>query len=246
MEQLGLSSAHVLFPTEAEAEQLAGSGMVLRYGLQFHWQNADYGSFDDFLSCFSAKRRHQIRREQRELAQQGIELEALSGSALTPEYVDFVYRFYRTTVDKFYWGRRYLNRSFFEQICAHLGDDLHLVVARPGPGRAPIAGAFNLVGPKALYGRYWGALEERPFLHFNVCYYAGIQHCIERGLAAFEPGAGGEHKLARGFMPTLTFSAHHLADSTFHATIDDFCRRERQAVLEHVSEARKNPVLRPR
>jgi hypothetical protein len=245
-ERLGLSGAHVLFPTAAEATALADSGMLLRYGLQFHWQNAGYTSFDDFLSRFSAKRRHQIRRERRELAEQGISLQSLTGAELTPEIVDFVYRFYRSTVDKFYWGRRYLNRAFFEEICARLGDALHVVVARPGKQQAPIAGALNLVGSDALYGRYWGALQERPFMHFNVCYYQGIEHCIERGLRLFEPGAGGEHKLARGFRPCLTYSAHHLAEPMLEAAIADFCRRERLAVLEHVAEDERSPVLRQR
>jgi predicted N-acyltransferase len=164
---LELSSAHVLFPTEAEATALAKAGLAHRYGIQFHWHNAGYGSFDDFLARFSSKRRNQIKRERREMAKQGITLSTIR-DAIPPEVVDVMYTFYTTTVEKFSWGRHYLNRAFFEEICARLQGRVEIVLA--SEGKRVIAGAFNLAGKSTLFGRYWGAIEERPFLHFNVCF----------------------------------------------------------------------------
>lgn len=226
--RLGVSSAHVLFPTAEQAEGLGKAGLARRVGIQFHWKNAGYKTFDDFLSAFNAKRRHQIRRERRELEAQGVRVKVLTGSDLTPAIVDHAYDFYLATVDKFAWGRRYLNREFFEEVAARMGPALHWVFAFDG--NKPIAGALNILGSRALYGRYWGALEERPFLHFNVCYYKGVEECIERGLDLFEPGAGGEHKRARGFEPALTHSAHLLVDPRLDGAVRDFLRRERAAV----------------
>lgn len=243
-EELGLSSAHVLFPPEADTEALVGAGLARRVGVQYHWRNAGYGSFEDFLARFSAKRRHQIRRERREVLAQGIDVEIRTGSDLGPELVDFVYRFYRSTVDKHVWGRRYLNREFFEEVLARMRHKLHVVVARDRASRRPIAGAFNVLGKDTLYGRYWGALEERAFLHFEVCFYRGIEDAIARGLARFEPGAGGEHKLARGFEPSLTFSAHHLRDERFDRVVRDFLRREEDAVRADVLATREEMKLK--
>jgi hypothetical protein len=243
-ERLPVSSAHVLFPNEAQATALAAAGLAHRVGLQYHWQNRGYATFEDFLGRFNSKRRNQIRRETRAPAEQGIDLETRSGRDLGPELVDAVYGFYLSTVDKHVWGRQYLSRAFFEEICSRLPEAVLVVLARERASKRPIAGAFNLVGKRALYGRYWGAVEERPFLHFNVCYYQGIAECIERGLALFEPGAGGEHKLARGFEPTLTHSAHHLVDGRLDRAVRDFLAREREAVLQHVAEYARAPILR--
>jgi uncharacterized protein len=231
-----LSSAHVLFPPKGEAESLERHGLFGRVGIQYHWHNAGYASFEDFLGSFNAKRRAQIRRERRELERGKTRIEHLSGRDLTPEIVDLVFELYRSTVDKYFWGRRYLNRAFFEIVMAAMPDRLHVVLARDGGSSRPIAGAFNLKGSRALYGRYWGTLadEERPFLHFNVCYYEGIEECTLSGLEMFEPGAGGEHKRARGFVPSLTYSAHHLADRRLDVVIRDFVEREREAVEAHV------------
>lgn len=226
--RLGVSGAHVLFPSEEQAKALGDAGFARRLSIQFHWKNAGYKTFDDFLAAFNAKRRHQIRRERRELQAQGVRIEVLTGRDLTPRVVDHAYQFYLSTVDKFVWGRRYLNRAFFEEIAARMGSSLHWVFAFDG--KKPIAGALNILGSRALYGRYWGALEERPFLHFNVCYYKGVEECIERGLELFEPGAGGEHKRARGFEPALTHSAHLLLDSRLDRAVRDFLRREGAAV----------------
>lgn len=244
VDKLHVSSAHVLFPEGEQARLLAESGLLHRYGLQYHWHNPGYVTFDDFLSRFSSKRRNQIKREVRAPREQGLDLEVVRGRDLTPDLVDAAYAFYVATVDKYYWGRRYLNRAFFEEICARLPDGVLLVVARERGNRRPIGGAFNLISGNAMYGRYWGAREDRAFLHFNVCYYRGIAECIEQKLAVFEPGAGGEHKLSRGFEPTVTHSLHHLRDPRLDAVIRDFVRRERAAVLEHVQGYEADPVLK--
>jgi predicted N-acyltransferase len=244
-EELGLSSAHVLFPQQTEAEALVRAGLARRTGVQFQWHNAGYANFDDFLARFNAKRRHQIRRERREALAQGVDVEVLTGSDLSPALADFVFDFYRTTVDKHFWGRRYLNRAFFEEVLVRLRDRIHLVVGRDRASRRPIAGAFNLLGAEALYGRYWGCLEERNFLHFEVCFYRGIEDAIARKLTRFEPGAGGEHKLARGFEATATFSAHYLADPRFDHAVRDFLRREDAALQEQILESRGESGLRP-
>jgi predicted N-acyltransferase len=243
-EKMSVSSAHVLFPDEPQASALARAGLAHRLGLQFHWRNQGYATFDDFLGRFNSKRRNQIRREMRGPAEQGLALEVLSGKELVPPLLDAMFEFYLSTVNKYYWGRQYLNREFFEELCSRQPNDVLAVVARERASGRPIAGAFNLVGGGSLFGRYWGATEERPFLHFNVCYYQGIAACIERKLSVFEPGAGGEHKLARGFEPTVTHSAHHLVDRRLDAAVRDFVDRERERIEAHVSEYREDPVVR--
>jgi predicted N-acyltransferase len=243
-ERLGASSAHILFPLDDEVADLTAANMAHRAGLQYHWHNAGYGSFDDFLSRFNSKRRNQIRRERREAESQGTIVETLTGRDLTPEIVDLAYEFYVSTVDKYFYGRRYLNRAFFEEICARIPDQIMVVLARDRASKKPLAGAFNLLGSDALYGRYWGAREERSCLHFNVCYYHGIEESIQRGLRVFEPGAGGEHKLARGFEPTMTHSTHWFLDAALGGAVRDFLVRERSAIEEHVAEYRKRPMLR--
>jgi predicted N-acyltransferase len=213
--------------------------------LQYHWRNARYGSFDDFLGRFSSKRRNQIKREIRGPLDQGIDLETLDGGELGTDLVDVMFDFYLSTVDRHFYGRRYLNREFFHEICSRMPKSVHVVLARERATRRPIASAFNLVGKTALYGRYWGAYEERPFLHFNVCYYQGIRDCISRGLDVFEPGAGGEHKLARGFEPARTHSVHHLVDKRLNFAVEDFVRRERTAIEKHLTAYAQDPVLKP-
>jgi len=239
VEEHGISSAHVLFPREDEALLLSGAGLSHRYGVQFQWKNAGYGSFDDFLGRFPSKRRNQIRRERRSMQDQRIEIQTLRGSDITPEVVDAMYRFYLSTVDKFTWGRRYLNRAFFEEACVAV-PGVEIVLAQ-GPERRALAGAFNLAGERVLYGRYWGAENgrhepERPFLHFNVCYYHSIDDCITRGLSSFEPGAGGSHKVARGFDPTITHSVHHIAVPELDEAIRAFLARERAMIRRAVDE----------
>ena len=239
----GLSSGHVLFLPDSSAEHFERAGLCRRFGVQYHWRNAGYASFDDFLSRFSAKRRHQIRRERRELRERGIELSILSGDELGPELIDHVYEFYAITVDKHFYGRRYLNRAFFQEICARMPKQVLVVLARERGVKKPLGCAFNLVSERALFGRYWGAREERPFLHFNVCYYAGVELCIERGLQYFEPGAGGEHKHARGFESTLTHSVHYLRDPRLRAPVERFLTQERAAIVEHLQT--EKPLFKP-
>ncbi len=222
-----LSGAHVLFLPLTQAEDFERAGFVQRWGMQYQWHNAGYASFDEFLSTFSSKRRNQIRRERREMDRQGIRIVTLREDEISAEAVEVMHRFYRLTVDKFRWGRRYLNREFFFDVCDRMKNNIEIVLAHDGT-ETPIAGAFNLVGGNVLYGRYWGATEELPFLHFNVCYYHTIEQCIERKIARFEPGAGGEHKKTRGFAPTLTYSVHHLVDPRLRGVVRDYLQRERE------------------
>lgn len=237
-----ISSCHVLFLPDAAAALLASLGLLRRYGVQFHWRNAGYSTFDDFLSRFSSKRRHAIRRERREVAEAGIVLETRTGDELGADDIDHMFEFYASTVDKHFYGRRYLNREFFHEICSRIPKRVLVVLARERGRSAPIAGAFNLLGDRALFGRYWGAREERPFLHFNVCYYAGIEACIERKLECFEPGAGGEHKHVRGFESTLTHSVHFIKDPRLRGPVERFLRQESAAILEHLDG--EKPILK--
>ncbi|RYE78936.1 MAG: GNAT family N-acetyltransferase, partial [Myxococcales bacterium] len=208
-DQLGLSGAHTLFTHESDRGALDEAGFAPRHGLQFHWFNRGYTRYDDFLASFNSKRRHQLKRERREVEQSGLVTTTYRGRDITDEVLDAMFRFYLKGVEAHYpWGRQYLNRAFFELVRERMGDHLDIVLARD-QGR-PVAGCFNVAGARRLYGRYWGCDEPRPFLHFHVCYYHSIEQCIERGYQVFEPGAGGEHKLPRGFDPTLTVSAHHL------------------------------------
>ena len=243
-ERIGASSCHVLFPAQEQAETFEAAGYLPRHGLQYHWRNAGYLTMEDFLARFSSKRRNQIRREMREMRDRDVDLTVLTGDRLRPERVDFIFDFYRSTVEKFFYGKQYLNRAFFEQVCQTMPEHLHVVVASDAGSKKPIAGAFNLLGKRALYGRYWGALEERPFMHFNVCFYRGIQECIERGLELFEPGAGGEHKLARGFEPSRTFSAHTFLDRRLSSAVAEFLDRERSAIAQHLLEVESESGLR--
>lgn len=243
VEDSELSGAHVLFPDPESAERLADTGLLRRHGVQYHWRNDGYRSFDDFLARFSAKRRHQIRRERRELREGGIEISAVFGGDMDSALVDHVYEFYTSTVDKYFYGRRYLNRDFFHEVVKRMPNNVVAVLAHEKGARRPIAGAFNLVSERALYGRYWGAREERPFLHFNVCYYAGIDLCIERGLAHFEPGAGGEHKHSRGFESTVTHSVHYLHDRRLRGAIQQFLEHERGSINEWIEN--EKPLFKP-
>jgi uncharacterized protein len=236
--KVGASGAHVLFPTQQEASALERAGMAHRFGLQFHWHNQGYGTFDDFISSFDSKRRNQVRRERREVQAMGVELESKLGSELDAAMIDLVFELYLSTVEKHYWGRQYLCREFFHEVCRTMGDRILVVFARARGERRPFAGAFNLLGERALYGRYWGAFEERRFVHFAVCYYQGVQECILRGLELFEPGAGGEHKVARGFVPTVTHSLHTLVDRRLERAVREFLHEEREAVSLHVEHAR--------
>jgi predicted N-acyltransferase len=244
-QKVGLSSAHVLFPREAEAAAWERAGMLPRLGVQYHWQNAGYASMTDFLARFNAKKRHQLRREIAQPDKSGMTIETLAPGALDDATARAMYGFYIATVDKFHWGRRYLSPTFFTQIAARYADRLAWVVAKKD-GRA-VAGAFNVKKGDRLYGRYWGSSPEvatEPFLHFNVCYYHGVSECIREGLSVFEPGAGGEHKKARGFLPTITHSAHWVADPRLRRLLVAHLEREREAIRTHVSEERAESGLK--
>ncbi len=234
-DKLGLSSVHVLFPDERTATELEQRAWAERLGIQFQFKNEGYVNFEAYLASFKSKRRAAIRRECREVSERGIHIEALTGSSLTTDKSRLAYELYLTTVDKHVWGRRYLTAGFFDRVIETMAEHLHFVVASDDSGDV-LAGAFNLLGGEALYGRYWGAFVEVPFLHFNVCLYEGVRECIDRGLKRFEPGAGGGHKEGRGFAPTITRSLHFLRHPQLDLAVRDFCRREAEGVRAHVSE----------
>ncbi|MEQ8699836.1 MAG: GNAT family N-acetyltransferase [Bauldia litoralis] len=224
---LGVSSAHVTFATEDEWTLLGEAGLLQRTDQQYHFFNDGYRTFDDFLSALASRKRKAIRRERREALADGIEVVHLTGKDLTEADWDTFYEFYMDTGAR-KWGRPYLNRMFFSLIGERMGDRILLMLAKRD-GRA-IAGALNFIGSDALYGRYWGAVEDHPFLHFEVCYYQAIDWAIAHGLGRVEAGAQGEHKLARGYRPTTTYSAHLIANSSFRKAIADYLRQERQQV----------------
>jgi len=237
-----LSGVHVNFCHEEEADALREAGYQVRIGLQYHWHNHDYGNFDDYLAHFRSKRRNQIRRERREMEKQGVEIEAFTGDQISDDLFETMYRFYRTTVRHHYWGREYLNFAFFELLRERFRNRLVFVVARQG-GK-PIAGTFNVVKGDTLYGRYWGAALALRHLHFNVCYYAAVDYCIEQGLRSFEPGAGGEYKQLRGFDAQPVFSAHLLRDPRLAAAVGQFLERERREMRETIRWYREQSALK--
>ena len=222
-----LSSWHVLFPTEETAADLDQAGLILRRDCQFHWYNQGYESFEAFLATFTAEKRKKAKRERRRVAEAGIEFDTLHGGDMTSSLWNIVYEFYADTFYR-HGHEPYLNLDFFKRVSAALPNELMLKVARVGP--EPIAVAIFFVGQEALYGRYWGAGGNFHSLHFEACYYQGIEYCIEKKLQRFEPGTQGEHKVPRGFVPTMTRSAHYIADPRFAAAIRDFAQREARGV----------------
>ncbi|HEY0599862.1 GNAT family N-acetyltransferase, partial [Brevundimonas sp.] len=225
-ERLGVSSLHVNFPTRDDWTAMGEAGLLQRQDMQYVWRNGGYATFDDFLAALSSSRRKTIRRERRE-ANAGLDIRVLTGAALEQAHWDAFFAFYMDTGSR-KWGRPYLTRDFFSRIGATMADRIALIMAfRDG---TPIAGALNLIGRDALYGRQWGALEEAPFLHFELCYYRAIEFAIERGLSRVEAGAQGEHKIARGYLPSPVYSAHWIADPALRAPIADYLERERPAV----------------
>jgi predicted N-acyltransferase len=233
--RIGGSSVHMLFPQADEAASWESAGYLRRDGFQFQWLRDGAESFDDYLARFSSKQRHQIKREIREVEKSGIEVRTLTPEEHTHEAARTMYRFYESTIDKHgVWGRLYLSQPFFERIVEVFRDRLAWVVARDRATGTPIAGAFNVSGRTRLYGRYWGARAEVPFLHFVVCYYAGVRHAIERRLEVFEPGAGGEHKRPRGFLPTRTRSAHWIADPRLRSALAPWLAHERARIAQIV------------
>jgi predicted N-acyltransferase len=226
--ELGCSSVHATFCTEAEWAELGDAGWLQRLGTQFHWDNHGYAGFDDFLAALSSRKRKAIKRERRDAAA-GLTIRALSGAELTPEVWAAFYKFYLSTVDR-KWGGAYLTRKFFDLLGARLGDKVVLMMAERN-GK-PIAGALNLRGRDALYGRNWGSVEDVPFLHFELCYYQAIDYAIAHGLKRVEAGAQGEHKIQRGYTPKPTYSAHWIDHPGLSAAVAEFLSAERPAMLQ--------------
>ncbi|HVN36995.1 MAG TPA: GNAT family N-acetyltransferase [Myxococcota bacterium] len=220
-----LSSVHVNFCRDDEIAPLENDGYLLRIGFQYHWRNEGFASFDDYLLRLRSKRRNQVRRERRGVAAQGVVSQVLVGDAIPDSLFEPMYRCYRATVDAHYYGRRYLNRRFFGLLAERFRHRLCFVVARRG--EEVVGGTLNVQKGDALYGRYWGGLDAVRYLHFDVCYYAAIEHCIEAGLARFEPGAGGDYKFLRGFDARPTYSLHHLVDPRLRAAVARFLESER-------------------
>jgi uncharacterized protein len=228
------SSVHVTFARESESKFLAGHGFLQRTDQQFHWHNQGYACFDDFLATLNSRHRKAIKRERREaLAADGISIHPLIGSDITEDAWDAFFDFYMETGSR-KWGRPYLTRAFFSLIGETMPEDVLLVMVKRG-GRW-IAGAINFIGSDTLFGRNWGAIEHHPFLHFEVCYYQAIDFAIKRGLKTVEAGAQGEHKIARGYLPQTTYSAHFIADPDLRRAIDEYLRRERAYVAEAARE----------
>jgi predicted N-acyltransferase len=227
------SSVHVTFAREAEWKLLAAHGFLQRTDQQFHCRNQGYGSFDDFLATLNSRHRKAIKRERRDALAAGITIHALNGSDITEDAWDAFFDFYMETGSR-KWGRPYLTRAFFSLIGESMARDVLLVMARR-EGRW-IAGAINFIGSDTLFGRNWGAIEHHPFLHFEVCYYQAIDFAIRRGLKTVEAGAQGEHKIARGYLPQTTFSAHYIADPGLRRAVADYLKHERAYVAEAARE----------
>ncbi len=234
-----LSSTHILYPTEAEAQQLQAAGFLLRKGVQFHWQNEGYDSFEQFLSTLEMKKRKNIRAERRKVAEAGITLRQLRGEHATEADWRFFKRCYDNTYQA-HWSTPYLNLDFFRRIGETMPQHLLLVIAeRDGQ---PIASSLLVYDQHALYGRYWGCIEQHPCLHFETAYYQPLEFCIANRIPAFEGGAQGEHKMARGFLPQQTWSAHWLAHPSFSDAVERFLKQEGKGIGAYMDELNeRNP-----
>jgi predicted N-acyltransferase len=231
-----MSSAHIAFIDDEGAAECERRGWLIRHGIQYHWLNRGYASFDEFLGALSSRKRKTIRKE-RAAAVDGIEIQTLRGSEITSVEWDAMWAFYQDTGSR-KWGRPYLTREFFELVGERMGDRVLLFLAVRGG--QPIAGALNFVGPDTIYGRYWGATEEVPFLHFKLCYYRAIQWAIDHGLSQVQAGAQGEHKIARGYEPVITKSAHFIPNRSFREAVADFLETERAAIANEVDWLRRD------
>jgi predicted N-acyltransferase len=240
-ETSGASSLHWLFTDAADTALLTGRGLLRRTGCHFHWHNAGYGSFDDFLARLSSRKRKKIRRERRYVAEAGIRMKILHGTEATHEQWQAMHRFYRTTFER-KSGIPTLSLGFFEEISRTMGDQVVLVFALHD-GR-PVAGAIMLRGATALYGRHWGSLADYHSLHFETCYYQGIDYAIGHGLELFEPGAQGEHKISRGFLPSYTWSAHWIRDERFRAAIAHYLEQEHALMVDYHDDLQRTSPFR--
>ncbi|MCZ6623783.1 MAG: GNAT family N-acetyltransferase [Deltaproteobacteria bacterium] len=238
-----ISSVHVNFCLGDEREALTQVGFIPRNGLQFHWQNRGYNSFDDYLSAFRSDRRNKIKRERRELLKQGIAIRAIEGDELTAAQLRIMFQLYKGHIDRLYYGRQYLTQEFFDELSRRFASRICLIFA--SRDSRTIAGTFNIQDHAVLYGRYWGAFEEERYLHFNVCYYSAIEHCIRKGLQRFEAGAGGSFKQLRGLDPQPTTSMHYIVEERFRQAVQRHLHRERdfvngkQAMLLERSQIKK-------
>lgn len=240
-EQTSASSLHWLFTDAADTDTLEQQGNLRRTGFQFHWHNQNYTHFDDFLAGFSADKRKKLKRERRYVQEAGINMEVRSGPDVTPELWDLFYTFYAGNIQR-HGGMLHLTREFFQTLGRNLPEALVLVLARQGTEY--VGAAINLRGQDALYGRYWGGREGFNSLHFEACYYTPIEYCIAQGIKRFEGGAGGEHKLARGFLPVATHSLHWLRHPQFAHAVADFLQRERNGVEVYMDELNEHAPFR--
>ena len=231
--QSGFSSVHMTFLDKDVQARLGAFGFLARTGQQFHWHNQGYEDFEDFLNSFASRKRKAVRKERAEAMSDGIAIEHITGADITEAHWDAMYEFYMDTGNR-KWGHPYLNREFFSELGKSMSARCLLIFAKRA-GRY-VAGALNIIGGDCLYGRYWGAIEHHPALHFEICYYQAIDYAIAHGLARVEAGAQGEHKLARGYLPVETFSAHWLADPGLKRAVERYLVEERKAVKEAVVE----------
>ena len=225
-----ISSVHVIFCLGEEKAILEQLGFIPRAGLQFQWENRGYQSFDDYLNAFRSDRRTKIKRERREILNQGISIRAVEGDELTPAQLRIMFRLYKVHIDGLYYGHQYLTQEFFDELSRRFMPHICLILAERGS--RVIAGTFNVRDHAVLYGRYWGAFEEQRYLHFNVCYYAAIEHCIRQGLQRFEAGAGGSFKQLRGLEPQLTTSLHYVVEERFRRVVERYLRQERSVIKD--------------
>jgi predicted N-acyltransferase len=237
-----LSSVHVNFCAEDEAVALAEAGYLERLGYQYHWQNTGFATFDDFLDQLKSKRRYAVRHERAALAEQNVEIRVHAGEEIADAMFGPMFKIYQSTIEKLYWGRQYLTRDFFNLMRDHFKRHVCFVAAYRG--RELVGGTINLEKSGVFYGRYWGCFQELRYLHFNVCYYAAIEHCIAHGMRRFEPGAGGEYKWLRGFNPAVTRSMHFIAHTGLRKAIANFLARERREVEAWISAGHERGQLK--
>ena len=242
-EETGVGGLHFLFVTSHEAASLKRAGFFVRTAFQYHWRNAGYRDFDDFLGRFRSKRRRAIRRERRLVAQAEVRVDPVCGADVTTADLDAMYGFYASTCARYVWGRRYLNRQFFDEVHRTMPERIQLMLARDAAGEV-IAGTFAVRKGSRLYGRYWGASRDISHLHFEACYYRAIEYAIAEGIEVLEPGAGGDHKYARGFEPVTMYSAHWLADRSFSELIERHVERESVYVGEAVERLTSESPIR--
>lgn len=242
-EQTGLSSVHVNFCGADEISPLREAGFLERVGMQYHWENHGFQEFEDYLRLFRSKRRNKLRREIREMDDVGIEISVATGNEIEDHLFPILYELYKTHIEKLYWGQLYLNQAFFEHLANRFKRNLCFITASY-QGRI-VAGTFNVQKNGVFYGRYWGAFEDLRYLHFNVCYYAAIDHCIRTGIQRFEPGAGGDFKQLRGFEARLTHSMHHLRHPALNKAVSEFLQSEREHMQQTADWINANSQYKP-